>query len=116
MTTLEDKTVETTGEVTSTDASLKQREASADKASSVLNDDDDQPVTSSSNSDEESQYPTGLKLTLVITSLCLAVFLVALDQTIIAPALGAITAEYSSVKDIVSSLLFMLFFSNAFSR
>jgi MFS family permease len=29
------------------------------------------------------------------------VFLVALDQTIIAPALGAITAQFQSVKDIV---------------
>lgn len=47
-----------------------------------------------------NEYPTGLKLYLVILSLCLAVFLVALDQTIIAPALGAITGEYGSVKDI----------------
>ncbi|KAK4134864.1 MFS general substrate transporter [Trichocladium antarcticum] len=45
-------------------------------------------------------YPTGLKLFLIIASLCLAVFLVALDQTIIAPALGAITGEFGSVKDI----------------
>lgn len=49
------------------------------------------------------QYPGAAKLALIITSLCLAIFLVALDQTIIAPALGAITAEYKSVKDIVSS-------------
>ncbi|KAK6956967.1 hypothetical protein Daesc_002249 [Daldinia eschscholtzii] len=53
-----------------------------------------------SEDDEGNEYPTGLKLYLVILSLCLAVFLVALDQTIIAPALGAITAEYQSVKDI----------------
>lgn len=45
-------------------------------------------------------YPTGPKLALIIASLCLAVFLVALDQTIIAPALGAITSEFSSVSDI----------------
>ncbi|KAH6618014.1 major facilitator superfamily domain-containing protein [Chaetomium sp. MPI-SDFR-AT-0129] len=45
-------------------------------------------------------YPTGLKRILIIASLCLAVFLVALDQTIIAPALGAITGEFSSVGDI----------------
>ncbi|KAK6207090.1 hypothetical protein LQW54_007519 [Pestalotiopsis sp. IQ-011] len=51
-------------------------------------------------SKEEIQYPTGLKVWLIIMSLCLAVFLVALDQTIIAPALGAITAQYGSVKDI----------------
>jgi len=47
-----------------------------------------------------SVYPTGARLVLIIASLCLAVFLVALDQTIIAPALGAITAEFGSVKDI----------------
>lgn len=52
--------------------------------------------------DAAVEYPHGLKLWLVIVSLCLAVFLVALDQTIIAPALGAITTEFKSVKDIVS--------------
>ncbi len=46
------------------------------------------------------KYPTGAKLVLIIVSLCLVVFLVALDQTIIAPALGAITTEFGSVKDI----------------
>ncbi|KAK4127230.1 MFS general substrate transporter [Parathielavia appendiculata] len=45
-------------------------------------------------------YPKGIKLVLIIASLCLSVFLVALDQTIIAPALGAITNEFASVKDI----------------
>ncbi|KAK3692628.1 major facilitator superfamily domain-containing protein [Podospora appendiculata] len=45
-------------------------------------------------------YPKGVTLLLIILSLCLAVFLVALDQTIIAPALGAITGEFGSVKDI----------------
>ncbi|KXJ89664.1 major facilitator superfamily domain-containing protein [Microdochium bolleyi] len=46
------------------------------------------------------EYASGLKLYLVIFSLALAILLVALDQTIIAPALGAITAEYGTVKDI----------------
>ncbi|KAK9779952.1 putative Major facilitator superfamily domain-containing protein [Seiridium cardinale] len=50
--------------------------------------------------EDETKYPTGLKSCIVILSLCLAVFLVALSHTIIAPALGAITAEYGSVKDI----------------
>ncbi|KAG6019142.1 hypothetical protein E4U41_003382 [Claviceps citrina] len=50
--------------------------------------------------DNNPNYPHGLKLILLISALCLAVFLVALDQTIIAPALGAITAEFQSVKDI----------------
>lgn len=51
---------------------------------------------------DTTDYPHGLKLALIIASLCLAIFLVALDQTIIAPALGAITSQYQSVKDIVS--------------
>lgn len=50
--------------------------------------------------DNELQYPSGLQFGLVLFSLCLSVFLVALDQTIIAPALGTITAEYGSTKDI----------------
>ncbi|KAG7286180.1 hypothetical protein NEMBOFW57_008485 [Staphylotrichum longicolle] len=50
--------------------------------------------------DDAVVYPKGARLFLIIASLCLAIFLVALDQTIIAPALGAITNEFGSVKDI----------------
>ncbi|KAI3395209.1 hypothetical protein diail_1635 [Diaporthe ilicicola] len=50
--------------------------------------------------DTEIVYPKGPTRILILASLCLSVFLVALDQTIIAPALGAITAEFESVKDI----------------
>lgn len=57
------------------------------------------PVTRTATTDNQV-YPHGAKLILIIMSLCLAVFLVALDQTIIAPALGAITGEFQSVKDI----------------
>lgn len=55
---------------------------------------------SSIDARDRTDYPTGIRLVLIITSLCLAVFLVALDQTIIAPALGAITEEFKSTKDI----------------
>lgn len=62
---------------------------------------DANPTTLSRPPTNDQQiYPTGPKLILIICSLCLAVFLVALDQTIIAPALGAITGEFASVKDI----------------
>lgn len=50
--------------------------------------------------EDESKYLTGTQLWLVLISLCLSVFLVALDQTVIAPALGAITTEFASIKDI----------------
>ncbi|OAQ97920.1 hypothetical protein LLEC1_01221 [Akanthomyces lecanii] len=48
----------------------------------------------------EPEYPGALKLTLTLVALCISIFLVALDQTIIAPALGAITAQFDSTKDI----------------
>lgn len=65
-------------------------------------DKESQDVTSAStiHASPEPVYPQGLPRVLIIASLCLAVFLVALDQTIIAPALGAITAQFSSTKDI----------------
>ncbi|KAH8904379.1 MFS general substrate transporter [Coniochaeta sp. PMI_546] len=53
-----------------------------------------------SAADDDTVYPKGLKLILIIFALCLSVLLVALDQTIIAPALGAITTEFQSVSDI----------------
>ncbi|KAK1498575.1 major facilitator superfamily transporter [Colletotrichum tamarilloi] len=71
-----------------------------------VHDDPNMPETyekqdpSHATGDEDVVYPSGLKVVLILISLCLAVFLVALDQTIIAPALGTITAEYGSVKDI----------------
>jgi len=66
------------------------------------NNSSDDPFTSSTAGVDDSSvvYPTGIKLVLIIASLCLAIFLVALDQTIIAPALGAITSEFGSVNDI----------------
>lgn len=46
------------------------------------------------------EYPTGLKLALLLTSIYLAVFLVALDRTIIATALPVITDHFHSIGDI----------------
>jgi hypothetical protein len=50
--------------------------------------------------DEEIIYPTGLVLAAIVLALCLAVFLVALDQTIIATAIPRITDKFHSVEDI----------------
>jgi len=49
---------------------------------------------------EEIVYPNGLVLAAIVLALCLAVFLVALDQTIIATAIPRITDRFQSVKDI----------------
>ncbi|KAF4841987.1 Efflux pump aflT [Colletotrichum siamense] len=83
------------GETTSADPSIL-----TEKPAHDLNAADTKAPSTHQSSEDEVDYPHGLKLILIIIALCLAVFLVALDQTIIAPALGAITSEYGSVKDI----------------
>ncbi|PMD22028.1 MFS toxin efflux pump [Hyaloscypha hepaticicola] len=52
------------------------------------------------DAEEDMQYPHGLKLAVILMALCLAVFLVALDQTIISTAIPKITDHFNSIKDI----------------
>jgi hypothetical protein len=52
------------------------------------------------DAEEDMQYPHGLKLAVLLMALCLAVFLVALDQTIISTAIPKITDHFHSIKDI----------------
>jgi hypothetical protein len=72
-----------------------------DTASSTL---DETPKDIGKNEGEAeedtSDYPTGFKLVTLIIALCLAVFLVALDQTIIATAIPKITDHFNSIADI----------------
>lgn len=49
---------------------------------------------------EEVVYLTGLKLIMIIVALCLAMFLISLDQTIVATAIPRITDHFHSVQDI----------------
>lgn len=53
-----------------------------------------------SANEDDIVYPKGLKLVAIIVALCLAVLLVALDQTIIATAIPRITDRFNSVQDI----------------
>jgi hypothetical protein len=50
--------------------------------------------------DGSLEYPQGLKLAIIIAALCLAVFLVALDQTIVSTAIPKITDSFHSVNDV----------------
>jgi len=52
------------------------------------------------SSGEGIDYPSGLKLALISIALCLSVFLMALDNTIIATAIPAITNQFHSQTDI----------------
>ncbi|KAJ7347241.1 major facilitator superfamily domain-containing protein [Mycena albidolilacea] len=48
----------------------------------------------------EKDYPHGLKLVVLMVALCLAVFLVALDNSIIATAIPKITEQFKSLDDV----------------
>ena len=52
------------------------------------------------DTEDNIEYPHGLKLVLILAALCLSVFLVALDQTIIATAIPKITDHFKSIGDI----------------
>ncbi|KAJ0121621.1 hypothetical protein J7T55_008787 [Diaporthe amygdali] len=54
----------------------------------------------SPSSDEDTNYATGLKLFFITLALCLAVFLMALDQSIIATAIPKITNDFNSLDDV----------------
>ncbi|KAF7561417.1 hypothetical protein G7046_g2724 [Stylonectria norvegica] len=50
--------------------------------------------------DTENVYPKGMKLALITLALCLAVFVMALDNSIIATAIPRITDEFHSLNDV----------------
>ena len=50
--------------------------------------------------DDESKYPTGIKLVLLTIGLTLSTFVVALDNTIIATAIPRITTVFDSLDDV----------------
>ncbi|KAH1519635.1 hypothetical protein KXW39_007867 [Aspergillus fumigatus] len=56
--------------------------------------------TSVKSVDDDADYPSGIRLFVICLSLCLAVFLTALDNTIIATAIPRITDQFNSQGDI----------------
>ncbi|KAJ4365036.1 hypothetical protein N0V83_008652 [Neocucurbitaria cava] len=73
-------------------------------------DDTDEPEWPTSTTDSEQQierqlsaapaYPSAAKTALIMVSLYISIFLVALDRTIMGPAIPAITNEFNSIDDI----------------
>ncbi|KAH7028041.1 major facilitator superfamily domain-containing protein [Microdochium trichocladiopsis] len=68
----------------------KPEASSSDKAES----------TTKEEPEDESKYPSGMRLGLVMLALCLAVFLMSLDNSIISTAIPKITDEFNSLGDI----------------
>lgn len=67
-------------------------------ADTVLESSDEKSATP--RTDDEVVYPSGIKVVLILVALCMAVFLVALDQTIISTAIPKITDQFDSINDI----------------
>ncbi|BCS17174.1 MDR family MFS transporter [Aspergillus puulaauensis] len=90
-----------------------------------------QQATCSDNADrlnepldsDSPKYPSGVELAFIFIALCLTVFLVALDQTIIATAIPIITAQFHSIEDIgwygsaylLTTCSFQLFFGKLYT-
>ncbi|KHN96025.1 Major facilitator superfamily domain, general substrate transporter [Metarhizium album ARSEF 1941] len=57
-------------------------------------------IDAASIREDGMEYATGMKLVLIITALCFGVFLMALDNSIIATAIPRITDEFHSLSDV----------------
>ncbi|KAM0203069.1 hypothetical protein ACHAPI_001241 [Fusarium lateritium] len=58
------------------------------------------PPASGAENGAQQEYPTGVKLALITLALCLAVFVMALDNSIIATAIPRITDAFESLNDV----------------
>jgi EmrB/QacA subfamily drug resistance transporter len=99
------------------------------RAASVVSGDEkpvagiDSEGTPQNGEDPEIEYPTAFKLTLITIALCLAVFCIALDNTIIATAIPKITDHFKAIDDIawygsaylLTTCSFQLFFGKLYS-
>ncbi|TVY17154.1 MFS gliotoxin efflux transporter gliA [Lachnellula arida] len=63
-------------------------------SSTTESEDDSFKETPAEVQDEDMEYPTGIRMTLVVISLLISIFLVSLDMTIVATAIPKITDEF----------------------
>ncbi|KAK4096469.1 MFS general substrate transporter [Parathielavia hyrcaniae] len=58
------------------------------------------PLSQTPTREDGAEYPTGMKLSLIVLALCLSVFVMALDNSIIATAIPKITDDFKSLADV----------------
>jgi len=96
-----DQTATTEGKLGSALETTAPTRGADSPASSVVETKNEEIRTDPAASDEDEMvYPGGLKLALISLALCLSVFLVALDNTIIATAIPKITDHFNSLGDV----------------
>ncbi|KAL6706129.1 hypothetical protein ACN47E_006045 [Coniothyrium glycines] len=84
---------------------VKDRRKSNLRAALSADDEPESPVSSGASEQQGEQadtpvYPSAAKTALIMVSLYISIFLVALDRTIMGPAIPAITNEFNSIGDI----------------
>lgn len=97
--------------------------SSTRNSADVANEKDIAVAGGANPSDDEVVYPSGLKFAVITLALCLAVFLVALDNTIIATAIPKITDQFNSLPDVgwygssylLTTCAFQLFFGRLYT-
>ncbi|KAL5116714.1 hypothetical protein ACEQ8H_005326 [Pleosporales sp. CAS-2024a] len=75
-------------------------DAPSEKDSGVQTPPDDANLGPTSAKGVQDEYPTGLKFTILASSALVAVFLIALDQTIVGTAIPKITDEFHGLNDV----------------
>lgn len=75
-------------------------EPPVDSSNLVEKQDGTEISASSDDTDLKRQYPSGLAVTLILTSVTLAYFLFFLDLAVISTATPAITSEFDSLVDV----------------
>jgi hypothetical protein len=58
------------------------------------------PLEQTATREDGTEYPTGMTLSLIVLALCLSVFTMALDNSIIATAIPKITDQFQSLPDV----------------
>lgn len=115
------------GELNSTEKAEEAQVHSA-RVNSVISGDEKpetgpDPGKDEDQEEDEVEYPTAIKLTLITIALCLAVFCIALDNTIIATAIPKITDHFKAIDDIawygsaylLTTCSFQLFFGKLYT-
>jgi hypothetical protein len=100
------------------DASIQHDNSAASATDDPPTDVEKAPQAGLDPTEEKDEYPHGFKLVMLLLSIYLSVFLVALDRTIIATALPQITDHFKSFADIgwVSWLFPLLKSANTIPR
>ena len=102
-TSLPDQDFEKTGELENTPITPRSTSPAPDvslKVTENKSEDVDLKAKDEGEDEDEANYPRAMKLVLITLALCLAVFCVALDNTIISTAIPRITDQFKSINDV----------------